>query len=49
LKEEGKEDEVMPQEPPGLARFDSFDRDGGVYLLLWKNANVAKPVGKEAL
>lgn len=38
----------MPQEPPGLARFDSFDRDGGDYPLLWKDANVANLAGKEA-
>lgn len=39
----------MPQEPTGLTRFDSFDRDGRVIPLLWKNANVANPVWKEAL
>jgi hypothetical protein len=49
LKEEGKGDEVMPQGLPGLARFDSFVGMEGFIPSLWKNANVAKPVGKEAL
>ena len=39
----------MPQEPPRLARFDSFGMGGRVVPLPCKDAKVANPVGKEAL